>query len=111
MAKFFVGQRVRLVRARLKANNGIEGRIEALGLWTLGQLLPTGRILSGNVPSVDAVVQWDKAVSTANNRIEFVTPVNTYRLEPIQPEGHCAGQPGVCIELDNLILAAERAES
>lgn len=76
MAKFFLGQRVRLARPDQEENRGVTGRISALGYFAdftflRGQFCEEG----------DCVVDWDKG---------GWSPQFTHQLEPILPSGHTA---------------------
>ncbi|UWJ04762.1 hypothetical protein CUB19_gp50 [Stenotrophomonas phage CUB19] len=81
MAKFFVGQRVRIVRARHPTNNGLTGVISHIGPWKYLEILPSGRALGEE--QADCYVRLDSprhdgAMSGANSY---------WQLEPILPEG------------------------
>lgn len=87
MAKFFVGQRVRLVVSAKYV--GITGRIAAFGQWRLGDLLPYGYRLSS--PYADCVVEWERPVTDSKGTTDWVAPCTVDRLEPILPDGHREG--------------------
>jgi hypothetical protein len=76
MAKFFVGQRVLLARPLHPENRGLTGRIIALKSFVAGDWVG-GWVATD---AGDVVVSWDV----------FDTPGSseTWRLEPILPEGH-----------------------
>lgn len=84
MAKFFVGQRVRIVRATHAANNGITGVITAIGRWRDGDVLPSGAILAfSEFGYVDCYLSLDRERHDGQKR-----GFNRFdQLEPILPEG------------------------
>lgn len=82
MARFFVGQRVRVVRAFHPQNSGITGRIERIQRFSPGDPLPNGEFLSGEV--CDCWVELDRA--RHDGRTSGAS--SFWRLEPILPEGH-----------------------
>lgn len=85
MAKFFVGQRVRLVVTKTEFNRGREGSIIAVGHWGHRDILPCGLPLADKV-HCDLYVCWDSVVEAGG---EFYKngPIESYRVEPILPEG------------------------
>ncbi len=85
MAKFFVGQRVRLVNSLMAENLGAEGVITHIGVWRDGDMLPIGIIGSGP-GHADVIVKWDYALIYGSVIIDH-GPCNSERLEPILPEG------------------------
>jgi hypothetical protein len=85
MAKFFVGQRVRLVRPLSPSNQGATGRIIHLGSWRYGDSLPDGYIYTGVFS--DCVVCFDQLLKDASGVVAREFPTMTDRLEPITPEG------------------------
>ncbi len=85
MAKFFVGQRVRLVVTKNEFNRGREGSIIAVGDWGYGDILPCGLNYIGEVHS-DLYVDWDTFVEAGGN-FNKSGPIESYRVEPILPEG------------------------
>lgn len=84
MAKFFVGQRVRLVRANFAQNLGAEGIITHMGPWRDGDMLPIGLKLIG--AATDVIVKWNQLMSYKEKMIDH-GPCCLDRLEPILPEG------------------------
>lgn len=100
MAKFFVGQMVKLVNSRIPENIGSEGRIVALGFWEMGDLLPNGRpLVSG---SADLLVDWGSIKRTMNGGLDRVAPVESARVEPILPEGAQPSEFSFTELMDNL---------
>lgn len=100
MAKFFVGQRVKLVSATTLSNVGSQGVITHLGSWRPGDRLPIGEVIDdGYWP--DVIVQWDGYVSYGGVRIDQ-GPSNTSRLEPILPEGAQPSEFSFTELMDNL---------
>lgn len=98
MDNFFFGQRVRVVRAQRARLVGLEGRIaEIVGPW---RDIDDGSLRLGYGLDTSPI-EWD-----GDRWVAF----SADQLEPILPEGHRAGEEGVCTELDK-ILSAERAES
>jgi hypothetical protein len=98
MAKFYVGQRVKLARPRVPENANAEGVITHIGVWARGDTLPCG----GHAGSrFDCVVMFDRPVTDANFfRTDPHAPCLMSQLEPIQPEGwqpvewsNCLWQP------------------
>lgn len=85
MAKFFVGQRVRLVSAVYPENNGAEGTITHMGSWGDGDTLPNGHRVRGP-GHADVFVKWSRALNYTFS-IAGHGPCNSQRLEPILPEG------------------------
>lgn len=77
MAKFFVGQRVRLVRACKPSNSGLTGRIREIHPEVVGE---------GGV-AINCRCDWDDGTSDAWGH----WGTHTSRLEPILPSGHRAG--------------------
>lgn len=75
MSKFFVGQRVRLVRATRPENVGLEGRINRFEFTPRGTICRTGKPATIDC---DCVVDYDTAGDCCDH---------TSRLEPIIPEG------------------------
>lgn len=70
MAKFFVGQRVRMARPVNRENFGAEGRIRAF--------LPREFMVIGGL--VNCIVDWNRPTTGQASHTE--------QLEPILPEGH-----------------------
>ena len=102
MSRFFVGQRVRLVRGFDGVSPCVqqaEGHIHSFGVTQAGYVFLDGSI---NPNDCDCYVDWDGLPGPHSQ--------HTNQLEPILPDGHRAGEEGVCTELDR-ILSAERAES
>lgn len=85
MAKFFVGQRVRLVVSRNPKNIGVEGRISCIGAWKHGDILPCGSQY-GSDASADLYVDWDRHVEAGISSYKS-GPIQSFRVEPILPEG------------------------
>lgn len=81
MSKFFVGQRVRIVRATHPINNGITGRIELVQRFEPGDILPSGALLQFH--AVDCWVRLD----SARHDGAMVGGSAFWQLEPILPEG------------------------
>lgn len=63
MSRFFVGQRVKLVRPVFSVNQGATGRITHLGSWNSGDKLPNDKYA---VEYLDVVVMWDNALYVEN---------------------------------------------
>lgn len=85
MAKFFVGQRVRLVGTTNPKNFGREGIVSSIGSWGYGDLLPCGYRYDSKEKS-DLYVDWDGFIESGDNRY-YRGPIQSYRVEPILPEG------------------------
>lgn len=85
MAKFFVGQRVRLVGTTNANNFGAEGTVSYIGLWGYGDRLPCGYMYSVKEKS-DLYVNWDSFIDAGDDRY-LRGPIQSYRVEPILPEG------------------------
>jgi len=81
VAHFFVGQRVRLVRAVHQENNGITGVITHIGPWRFGDKLPDGTFLGAH--SADCFLRLDYPRHDGDT----VGPNKFEHLEPILPEG------------------------
>lgn len=80
MSKWFIGQRVRIVRAFHPENNGITGVITHFGPWNRFDILPNGNRLDGVADcflSLDSP-RHDGSMEGAN---EF------WRIEPILYDG------------------------
>ena len=99
MAKFFVGQRVRLVRSDFSKNVGAEGVISHMGPWKSGDILPIGFILLGS--GTDVIVKW-KQVMKYKERMTDHGPCTLHRLEPILPEGAQPSEFSFTELMDNL---------
>lgn len=84
MAKFFVGQKVRLVRAQYEKNLGAEGVITHMGPWGEGELLPIGLTLVGG--TTDVIVNWTRPLKYTTGVLKH-GPCLSINLEPILPEG------------------------
>lgn len=76
MAKFFLGQRVRLARPHIAANNWWIGRIESFNLTEKGTPCRDGSAVPFDC---DCYVAWDHE--------SFSRPQGSTQLEPILPEG------------------------
>lgn len=87
MAKFFVGQRVRLRSSSLNENIGREGNVLAIGMWRHLDTLPDGVVLEYPGKWIDTYVRWDSPMLTTNGSTVKDCGVEGYRLEPILPEG------------------------
>lgn len=74
MARFFVGQRVRLVKPAYLQNYGITGVIELFENWPAGTLCTDGKPLVGDA---DCEVRWDD---------NSISAQHTSELEPILPQ-------------------------
>lgn len=82
MARFFVGQRVRIVRSS-GGHAGKTGRVSHLGYWEPGDVLPSGRPLWKTICGyVDTYVIHDTGGGS---------PAHSTNLEPILPDGLRAG--------------------
>lgn len=82
MNRFFVGQRVRIVRS-VGGHAGKIGRISHIGYWKKGDILPSGRPLGLSISGfADTYVVHD---------VGSHAPASSENLEPILPEGHKAG--------------------
>lgn len=81
MAKFFVGQRVRIVRAKHPENNGLTGVISHIGPWGRMDRLPSGDRLLDR--SADCYLRLDRPRHDGRT-----SGANDFdQLEPILPEG------------------------
>lgn len=102
MAKFFVGQRVKLVRPRYPENMGKTGRIARLGL----------RVMIHDGSFSNCFVDWDDGdrdgISTG--RLGRILSTHTDQLEPVHPDGHRAGEEGRCKPLDHLLSRLKGVE-
>lgn len=91
MSRFFVGQRVRIIRVeRYEHLLGAEARVTALGVISM--------TLDGSL--IDGCVKLDIPAPGFPGR--FVAPPPDC-LEPILPDGHRAGEEGKCELLDELL--------
>lgn len=86
MAKFFVGQRVRMVRPDNPRHQGATGRVFFIGPIEWGQVFNGEICVDG-----DCAVSWDDG---------DWTPEWLSKLEPILPEGHRAGDYSLSELLD-----------
>lgn len=84
MAKFFVGQRVKLVYSRGWIPAGCQGRV-----ISITSMVDT----KGGIN--DCLVSWDGHQGVNGAMFE--------QLEPILPEGHRTGETGLCEPLDRLL--------
>lgn len=93
MARFFVGQRVKVVQSIWPQNMGVEGTILHTGVWKNGDVLPSGRMLSisSGATYVDLYVSWDRPVFAGGSDRQQA-PINSSRVEPILPEGAAPGE-------------------
>ena len=82
MAKFFVGQRVRVIRS-VSGQTGKTGRITHRGVWNRGDRLPCGNKLA------DTILGWCNCFLLLDDGEK--RPAHSDNLEPILPEGHKAG--------------------
>lgn len=92
MAKFFVGQRVKLVRAFDCVSPSVqqaEGFFYGYGFTDAGFVFPDGFV---NPSECDCYVMWD-GLSGPHSQ-------HTDQLEPIQPSGHRAGDYSLSDLLD-----------
>lgn len=81
MSKFFVGQRVRIVRATHPQNNGLTGVISHIGPWEYLDILPSGRALGSD--HADCYLKLDRPRHDGNTG-----GANSFwQIEPILPEG------------------------
>lgn len=86
--KFFVGQRVKLVRPlRRPERAGLEFRIKGFGFWPK----------DGKRRLCDCTIELDSG-----------NVVAAFQIEPILPSGHCAGEEGHCEPLDKLLSEVSR---
>lgn len=81
MVTWFVGLRVRIVRATHAANNGLTGVISHIGPYKFRDILPNGKLLG--VDDADCFLKLDSprhdgAMGGANS---------FWQIEPILPEG------------------------
>lgn len=83
MVRFFVGARVKIVRADYAVNNGLTGFITHFGNWGFGEKLPNGDIYGGR-SRADCFLDLDSPRVT-DGRIQV--PARLEQLEPILPEG------------------------
>lgn len=83
MAKFFVGARVKIVRADYPVNNGLTGFITHLGNWGYREKLPTGEFFGGKTVA-DCCLELDSPRLT-DGRTKV--PCRLEQLEPILPSG------------------------
>ena len=80
MAKWFIGQRIRIVRACHPENNGITGLITHFGPWNYGDTLPDGNKLDG---VADCFISLDSP--RHDGRYAGASPFDS--LEPILYDG------------------------
>lgn len=91
MSKFFVGQRVRIIRAeRFPHLLGAEARVTKIGVLAM---MKDGVLIEG-------CVKLD--IPAPGFPGQFVAPPPDW-IEPILPEGHRAGEEGKCELLDELL--------
>lgn len=83
MAKWFVGQRVVVVRPRDPRNKGLEGIIEAFGQWNYADELPDGSF-SGMDRTADVFCAWEKNFYGGHG---LAGPATLDQLEPILYDG------------------------
>lgn len=92
MAKFFVGQPVKLMWKRADSTTdrkvGAEGRIAVVGPWREGEINFRNRVMTSNS---DYLVDWNDGDDS------FVL---SSQLEPILPDGHRAGDYSLSELLD-----------
>lgn len=81
MVKWFVGQKVKVLRASHPKNNGITGRITHIGPWSRWQRLPSGKLLDAD--SADCFLYLD----SPRHDGAMVGANSFYQLESILPEG------------------------
>lgn len=85
MVKFFVGMRVRLVKAKDTTNIGCEGRITHIGEWLRGDIMPIGVLWQGD-GGMNLIIIWDRILNYGNQRAQH-GPCRSECVEPILPEG------------------------
>lgn len=93
MAKFFVGQRVRMARPVNPVNEGITGRIREI--WTRPAMSRDGY--------VNCSVNWDNGGRDTSERAQCGTATNTDQLEPILDQKHEACEEDFKHSLDELL--------
>lgn len=101
MSKFFVGQRVKLVRAFdcvSPSTQHAEGFFYGYGITDAGFVFPDGFV---NPSECDCYVMWDGLPGPYSQHTE--------QLEPILPDGHRAGEDGKCELLDDLLERQRKA--
>lgn len=91
MAKFFLGQRVRLVKARYPENQGLEGRIVALfpGEYPIDCQLDFGRPVRGHgthTSKLEPILPSGHTASTESFQ-ELMDRLNTQRVEKVEEVG------------------------
>lgn len=97
MARFFVGQRVRLVRPDRQANMGLTGVITHHGPWTFFEKLPDGSSLGSD--RADCFLRLDQR----NDHGLRDVPADYDQLEPILDQKHEACDEDFKRDLDRLL--------
>ncbi|HIE0523782.1 TPA: hypothetical protein ACXJLS_000374 [Stenotrophomonas maltophilia] len=97
MSKFFVGQRVRVVRATHAANNGITGRISRIQNYKVGDRLPSGQFL-GPGHNYDCWLILD----AKRHDGQMAGCSAFWQIEPILPEGSAPSEYTFQQLMDNL---------
>ena len=98
MAKFFVGQRVRLVRPKNPSNYGLTGRITIIRAYVMGDILPNGKHFIGE--SAECWLEFDQCRRDETG--DSVGASLFERLEPILPEGAQPSEFSFTELMDNL---------
>ncbi|OWR25636.1 hypothetical protein CEE55_22405 [Stenotrophomonas pavanii] len=99
MSRFFLGQRVRIVRVNKSTNLGRQGVITCMGSWEAGGTF-AGHILDAGFHA-DVLVKWDSDVWYGNVVMSH-GPAHTDNLEPILPEGSAPSEFTFQQLMDNL---------
>lgn len=102
MVSLFVGQRVRLRSSAASENIGREGVVLAIGMWGHLDILPDGVVLEYPGKWVDTYVKWDYPILTTNGCTVKDCGVESFRIDPILPEGAQPSEFSFTELMDNL---------